>query len=85
MPLMRLIEQHGGDAGEFGIGQDRGNENRLGDDQDARGGALLAVHAGEVADRLTGLLAPISAMRSAAARAATRRGLSRMTLPVHHG
>ncbi len=52
MPLMRLVEQHGGDAGEIGIAQYRRNENRLGHHENAGFGGALAVEPGEIAGRL---------------------------------
>ena len=50
-PLMYLIEQHGGDAGEFRIGLDAVDEDAFGENGHARGCGALRVHARSIAER----------------------------------
>jgi hypothetical protein len=45
-----FVEQHGRDAGEFGVGLDARDEDALSDHRHAGGGGALAVHAGGVAE-----------------------------------
>ena len=55
--LMHFVEQHGRHAGQFGIILDTTDENALGQYQQARLRADLAVHPRRIADRAAGLLA----------------------------
>ena len=57
MAFVRLVEQHGGDAGQFLIGEDAIDEDRLGHDEDAGGGGAAAVEPGDIAGALADLLA----------------------------
>ena len=55
--FVHLVEQHGGDARQFGVGDDAVAEYPLGQDQDARRGGLFAVHARRIADKAAHLFA----------------------------
>ena len=57
MAFMRLVEQHGGNARQFGIVEQHVDEDRFGHDQHARLCRTLAVEPGEIADRLARLFA----------------------------
>ena len=48
--FMDFVEQHGGNAGKLGIGDQHAGEDAFGDDIDAGGGRGAAVHAGAIAD-----------------------------------
>src|SRR5690606_27012794 len=50
MPLVRFVEQHRGNPPQLLIGKDAADEDRFGDDENTRGGTLLAVEPGEIAD-----------------------------------
>ncbi len=55
--FVKFVEQHGGDAGQFGIVEDLPRENALGDDLDPRRARNLRAEADAVADGLAGALA----------------------------
>jgi hypothetical protein len=52
MTLVGFVEQHRADPGKLGIGQDRGDENRLGHHHDAGTARPFGVEAGDIADGL---------------------------------
>ena len=54
---MHLVEQHGGDARQFGVGLNPRDEDAFGQHRHPRVSRTAAVHAGGVADRLTDRLA----------------------------
>ena len=55
--LVKFVEQHGGDAGQFGIVENLPRENALGDDLDPRRARDLGAEADAIADGLAGALA----------------------------
>ncbi len=55
--LVKLVEQHGGHAGQFGIVEDLPRENSLGDDLDPRRARNFRAEANAIADGLAGALA----------------------------
>ena len=84
--LVHFVEQHRRDALELRIGLDPVAEYALGQDQDPGRRRSLAVEPRRIADRRRRPLSPASsAIRSAAARAASRRGESSKISPAHQG
>ena len=52
---MHLVQQHGGDANQAGVGQQTAHQQSLGDDLDAGGGGYRRVEARAVANGLADL------------------------------
>ena len=74
--LMELVEQHRADTGKLGIIEDHSGEDALGDDLDACLRPRFRDHPRAQSDRSPTASDRECAMRSAAARAAIRRGSS---------
>ena len=85
--LVEFVEQHRGDAFERRIVEDQPGEDAFGDDLDAGLARHLASRSARAGRRCRRLVSPsVAAMRSAAARAASRRGSStRIFLSAAHG
>ena len=80
--LVELVEQHRGDAVERGIVEDHAREHALGDDLDAGLRSDPWSRGARASPTVSPTFSPsVCAMRSAAARAASRRGSSTMILP----
>ena len=84
--LVELVEKHGGNVFQVRIVEDHPGEDAFGDDEDARLRRDLVFEPHAIADRCATSSPSRLAMRLAAARAARRRGSSRMMVrPLHHG